>query len=435
MILNTARRSIDDRETAKGGILMNMHDGALPSDGFDPFDLNTPHALWKEFREEQPIFFHEPSGYWVVSRYDDVKAIFDDWKTFSSENAQKPMRPMSEEGKRILKEGGFTAYSGLTARVPPDHTRIRKIAQGAFGPRRFKSIEPQIEVIVKEHLDLLEEAGKGGAVVNFWEIVAFPVPAHVLFTLMGIPDADVPKIKQYGASRGKMTWSDLSDEEMIPVAHDMVAYWKYIHDLLDMRRENPGDDFPSDMLAAQAEGAEIDNEEIAGLLYSTLFAGHETTSTFMGNYVLTMMDNRDAWEAIKADQSLIPNAVEEMLRYMPSVVGWRRKAREAKVIGGVELPAGAEILMITGAANRDEAQFPAGEELNIMRSNARTHLSFGYGIHYCLGFQLAKMEAAILLRQLSERFPDMRLAPGFEAEYHRNITFRVPTSVMVTLGK
>lgn len=410
---------------------MNVIDTIRGPDAYDPYDLNNPHPEWQHFRDEQPIFFHEPSGYWIASRYDDIKAIFDDWKTFSSENAQKPMRPMCEEGRRILKEGGFTAYSGLTARVPPDHTRIRKIAQGCFGPRRFKSIAPQIEEIVARHLDQLEEAGRGGGAVNFWDVVAYPVPAYVLFTLMGIPDEDVPKIKQYGASRGKMTWSDLTDEEQIPVAHDMVAYWKYIHDLLDMRRENPGDDFPSDLLRLQAEGADIADEEIAGVLYSTLFAGHETTSTFMGNYVIEALRNRDAWEAMKADPSLIPNAVEEMLRFTPSVVGWRRKARHAAKVGGVDLPEGAEILMLTGSANRDESQFPDGERLDITRQNARTHLSFGYGIHYCLGFQLAKMEGQALVRQLAERFPTLRLADGFVPEYNRNISFRVPKSVMV----
>ncbi len=410
---------------------MNAMGGSLPSDGYDPFDLNTPHSRWKAFREDEPIFFHEPTGYWIVSRYDDIKAIFDDWQTFSSENAQKPVRPMGPAARKVLTDGGFTAYSGLTARVPPDHTRIRKVAQSCFGPRRFKSIEPQIETIVARHLDMLEAAGRSGQPVNFWEIVAYPVPAHVLFTLMGIPDADVPRIKQYGASRGKMTWGDPSDEDQIAIAHDMVAYWKYIHDLLDLRRANPGDDFPSDLLRLQAEGAEITDEEIAGVLYSTLFAGHETTSTFMGNYVVAMMDNRNAWDEIRANPALIANAVEEMLRYMPSVVGWRRKARHAKTVGGVDLPAGAEILMITGSANRDESHFPDGETLNIHRDNARSHLSFGYGIHYCLGFQLAKMEAQALLRQLSQRFPTLRLAPGFRPDYHRNIGFRVPKSVLV----
>ena len=404
--------------------------GTAPSDGFDPFDLNSPHARWKAFREEEPIFFHADAGYWVVSRYTDIKAIFDDWKTFSSENAQKPARPMCDAARKVMTDGGFTAYSGLTARVPPDHTRIRKVAQSCFGPRRFKSIAPQIETIVARHLDALQAAGGTGP-VNFWEIVAYPVPAYVLFTLMGIPDEDVPKIKQYGASRGKMTWGDPTDAEQIAIAHDMVAYWKYIRDLLDMRRATPGDDFPSDLLRLQAEGADITADEIAGVLYSTLFAGHETTSTFMGNYVLTMMDNRDAWDAVKADSALIPNAVEEMLRYMPSVVGWRRKARHAATVGGVDLPAGAEVLMITGSANRDEAQFPGGEKLDILRENARSHLSFGYGIHYCLGFQLAKMEAVELLRQLSHRFPTLRLSPGFVPDYMRNLGFRVPKSVLV----
>ncbi|CUH80592.1 hypothetical protein SAMN04488093_10616 [Tropicibacter naphthalenivorans] len=246
---------------------MNAHDGSLPSKGYDPFDLNKPHARWEEFRKEQPIFFDEPSGYWIVSRYEDCKQIFDDWKTFSSENAQKPMRPMCEAGRQVLKDGGFTAYSGLTARVPPEHTRIRKIAQSCFGPRRFKSIAPMIKQIVSDHLDKLEAAGAQQMPVDFWQVVAYPVPAYVLFTLMGIPDEDVPKIKRYGEARARMTWSDLSDEEQIPVAHDMVAYWKYIHDLLDMRRANPGDDFPSDLLRLQAEGAVLSNDEIAGVLF------------------------------------------------------------------------------------------------------------------------------------------------------------------------
>ena len=409
---------------------MKDHKGTAPSEGYDPFDLNAPHARWKAFREEEPLFYHAETGYWVASRYDDIKAIFDDWQTFSSENAQKPMRPMGEAGRKVLKDGGFTAYSGLTARVPPDHTRIRKVAQSCFGPRRFKTIAPQIETIVARHLDALQAKGGHGP-VNFWEVVAYPVPAYVLFTLMGIPDEDVARIKQYGASRGKMTWGDLTDDEQVPVAHDMVAFWKYIHDLLDLRRAVPGYDCPSDLLRLQAEGADIADEEIAGVLYSTLFAGHETTSTFMGNYVLAMMDNPDAWEMIKADPTKISGAVEEMLRYMPSVVGWRRKARHATKVGGVDLPAGAEVLMITGSANRDEAQFPGGEKLDITRENARSHLSFGYGIHYCLGFQLAKMEAAELLRQLALRFPTLRLAPGFVPEYQRNIGFRVPKSVLV----
>ena len=406
-------------------------DGALPSDGYDPFDLNSPHGRWKEFREEQPVFYHEATNYWVVSRYADIKGIFDDWKTYSSENAQAPMRPMCDEGRQVMRDGGFTAYSGLTARVPPDHTRIRKVAQGCFGPRRFKSIEPQIEAIVARHLDALAAAGRRSMPVDFWREVAYPVPAYVLFALMGIPDADVPMIKSFGESRLTLTWGNLSDAEQIPHAHNMVKYWAYCRALVAARKASPGDDFPSDLARLQAEGADIADDEIAGVMYSVLFAGHETTSTLMGNAVISLMTNRAAWDNLKANPALIPGTVEEILRFSPSVVGWRRKSRTDSVVGGVTIPAGANILMITGSANRDEAQFPGGESFDQTRDNARTHLSFGYGIHYCLGFQLAKMEGAVVLRQLSERFPSLRLVPGFTPDYQRNIGFRVPKSVMV----
>jgi cytochrome P450 len=410
---------------------MNAIDRAMPSADYDPFDLNKPHADWQFFRENQPVFFHEETGYWILSRYDDIKAVFDDWQTYSSENAQAPMRPMCEAGRQVMKDGGFTAYSGLTARVPPDHTRIRKIAQGCFGPRRFKAIEPQIEIIVRNHLDALEARGRQSMPVDFWKEVAYPVPAHVLFTLVGIPDEDVPMIKSFGESRLALTWGFLTDEEQLPHAHNMVKYWAYCRALVQARKDTPGDDFPSDLARLQAEGADITDDEIAGVMYSVLFAGHETTSTLMGNAVITLMNNRSSFEAIRADPSLIPATVEEILRFSPSVVGWRRKSRSESVVGGVTLPAGANILMFTGSANRDESQFKNGETFDPARTNARTNLSFGYGIHYCLGFQLAKMEGAIVLRQIAERFPTLRLAPGFEAQYQRSVGFRVPKSVLV----
>lgn len=413
---------------------MNAIDGTFAPDDFDPFDLNTPQAAWQSFRTDAPVFFHEASGYWVVSRYEDIKAIFDDWKTFSSENVNKPMRPICARAKQIMVDGGFTAYSGLTSRVPPDHTRIRKIAQGCFGPRRFKQIEPQIAGIVDRHLDRLEELGRAGP-VDFWHEVAYPVPAHVLFTLMGIPDEDVPKIKMYGESRSILTFGEPDDDEQCVHAQNLVEYWNYIDALLNSRMENPGDDFPSDMLRLKAEGADITHDEIKGVMYSTLFAGHETTSSLMGNSMITLLSHRPAWEALKADPAKIPGAVEEVLRFSPSVVGWWRKARTATTVGGVEIPEGAEILMLTGSANRDDGQFADGDTLDIGRANARTHLSFGYGIHYCLGFQLAKMEGKIVLEKLTERFPDITLASDFQSLFMRNVTFRVPVSVMVETNK
>lgn len=402
----------------------------LSTEGYDIFDLNAPHTKWLELREDAPVFQDPQTGYWIVTRHADVKAVFEDWNTFSSDNAQAPMRPMCDAGKQIMKDGGFTVYSGLSARVPPDHTRIRKIAQSAFGPRRFKAIQPRIEAIIDRHLNKIAIAGS----CDFFREVAYDVPALVLFALMGIPDEDVPKVKDWAASRALLTWGNLSDEEQLPLAQKMVEYWSYCRNLVAARKETPGDDFPTDMVQAQANGADITDEEIAGVMYSVLFAGHETTTTLMSNAVITLMSNRHAWEAICADPSLIPKATEEVLRFEPSIVSWRRRAKTKAAIGGVPVPEGANILLVMGSGNRDKAVFENAETFDIHRDNARNHLSFGYGIHFCIGFQLAKLEFGIMLRELASRFPHMTMKPNQHIEYLHNISFRVPNKVMLDLG-
>lgn len=397
---------------------------------FDPFDMSKPDVAWRELREQSPVFFHQRTGYWVVTQYDDIKAVYTDWESFSSENAQAPVRPMCEAGKKVMKDGGFTVYSGLSARVPPDHTRIRKIVQLAFGPRRFKAIEPRIESICDRALDGIANLGE----VDFYREIAYPVPALVLFALMGIPDEDVPKVKDWAASRALLTWGNLTDEQQIPHAHNMVDYWAYCRELVSLRKQQPGDDLPSDLLRAQADGGEITDEEIAGVMYSVLFAGHETTTNLMANGLRALLENRESWEAICADPKAIKNTIEEALRFSPSIVSWRRRATVDATIGGIAIPKGADILLIMGSGNRDAALFNDGEKFDITRDNARKHISFGYGIHFCPGYQLAKMEFGIMLKKLTERFPDMQLATGKTINYMDNISFRVPQSMEISTG-
>ena len=208
----------------------------------------------------------------------------------------------------------------------------------------------------------------------------------------------------------------------------------HIGGIVEARTENPGDDFPSDLVRAMQDGADITEEEIAGVMYSTLFAGHETTTTLMANALNVLMDNRDAWDALVEDPSLVRAATEEVLRYAPSIVSWRRKAKKPTEIGGISVPEGADILMVMGSGNRDDAVFPDGERFDISRTNARTHLSFGYGIHFCIGFQLAKMEFGIMLRELVSRFPNMVLNETQTINYLPSISFRVPDKLVVQPG-
>ena len=394
---------------------------------FDPFDLRDPFPFYEWARADAPVFFSDELKHFVVARHADIKAVFEDWRTFSSENAQAPLRPICEEGKRIMREGGFTAYSGLSARVPPDHTRIRKLVQGCFGPRRFKSIEPAIKAIVNRAIDGFAERGHADVFREF----AYDVPALVLFKLVGVPDADVPNVKSWAVSRAVLTWGSLTDEEQLPHARNMVDYWNYCRELVRKRHSDPTDDLPGDLVRLQLEGAEITDEEIAGVLYSILFAGHETTTTLMANGIRELLLRRENWDAIVANPALIPGAVDEVLRFSPSIVAWRRRALKDAEIGGVAVPKESSILLLLGSANRDETVFAEPARFNVRRSDARSHLGFGYGIHACVGQQLARIEFAIALSELTRRLPGLRLKSDQSFAFSRNSSFRVPTALHV----
>lgn len=398
--------------------------------GYEPFDQQDPFPSYAALRSEQPVMFDERIGYWVVTRYDDVKAVFADWETFSSENAQAPVRERGPEARRIMDEGGFTAYSGLSARVPPDHTRIRKAAAKAFTPRRFKVLEPEIRANVVRLLEtMLARTERRGDLVRD---LAHDVPTITILTLLGADVDMVDTYKRWSDSRSAMTWGDLSDEEQVPHAHNLVEYWTECRRLVEEAHTTERDSLVGDLVRMQAEGDPVSDHEIASLCYSLLFAGHETTTTLISNALRVLLGHPGQWQQVVADPSRIASAVDEVLRYSPSIVGWRRRALADAEIGGVAIAQGADVLLLMGAANRDEARFEEPETFDITRANARDHLSFGFGIHYCLGNLLAKLQARITLEEVARVAPDLRLVEGDPITFGDNLSFRAPSSVPVT---
>ena len=374
--------------------------------------------------------FDERTGYYVVSRYDDIKAVFDDWETFSSENAQAPVRERGPQAKRIMEEGGFTAYSGLSARRPPEHTRIRAVAQKAFTPRRYKVLEPFIRQNIVDQIErMLARPERRG---DLFRDLAYDVPTITILTLIGADTGMVDTYKRWSDSRAAMTWGDLNDEEQIPHAHNLVEYWQECQRLVAHAKEHGGDNLTADMVKAQAEGAEISDHEIASLLYSLLFAGHETTTTLISNTFRVLLADRAQWQRVVEDEKLVNGTIDEVLRYSGSIVAWRRKALKDTEVAGVPIPEGAGLLLLMGSANRDDTQFEDPGTFDITRPNAREHLSFGYGIHYCLGNQLARLQARIALQEVARRAPGLRLADPETITFRENISFRVPESVPVT---
>jgi cytochrome P450 len=376
------------------------------------------------------VAFDDRIGYWVVTRYADVKAVFEDWETFSSENAQAPVREHGPQASEIMAEGGFTAYSGLSARVPPDHTRIRKIVARAFTPRRYKVLEPAIRRNVVRLLgDMLARDARAGDVVRD---LANDVPTTTILTLFGVDTSQVDIYKRWSESRAAMTWGDLDDDQQVPHARNLVEYWQECLLLVEDAHGNDRDSLVGDLVRAQADGEPITDHEIASICYSLLFAGHETTTTLIANALRVLLDHPEQWKRLVADPvAVAAGAIDEVLRYSPSIVAWRRRATRDATIGGVAIPRGANILLLMGSANRDPARFKDPETFDVDRANAREHLSFGYGLHFCLGSMLARLQARIVLEEVARRAPGLRLDEAHPTRYGANLSFRSPLAVAV----
>lgn len=402
------------------------HAGAVAKE-FEPYNLKNPFPFYKKAREEEPVFYNKELDYWVVTRHEDIKAIFTDWKTFTSENAQSPLQTLDPRAKKIMDDAGMIGLSGLSGRIPPDHTRIRRIVGMGFNISRFKKLEPQIRELAKKQIDAFKNDGQAEIVKQ----LAYDLPALVIFMLLGVPAEDVAKVKDWAVSRLMITWGDLTAEEQIYHAENIVRYFNYCKNLVKLRHENPTDDLPGDLVRYQLEGNEITDHEIATICYSVLFAGHETTTTLIGNSVRELLLHRESWERICQDPKLISKAVEEVLRYSPSIVAWRRKSTEDAVIGGIKIPKNSNLLLVMGSGNRDETVFEEGESFQIDRNGARNHLSFGYGIHFCIGSALAKLEAKIVLEELTAAIPQLQLKKGQDFEFAPNTSFRAPVAVEV----
>ncbi len=312
-----------------------------------------------------------------------AQARSEDPETYSAQITLSPATPFTDEVLATLKEGGFAS---------------------------------------KSEVDLVAE-------------IFYEFPAHILFLILGIPDSDVRKIKQWADNRLFLTFGQLTPAEQLKCAKDMVAYWHYTEALVEQRSTSPGDDYPSQLLKLRDDDDSILTlNEIVSVVFGLLLAGHETTTNASANAFHTLLTHRENWQMICADPGLIPNAVHEALRFKSSVVCWRRKTMKSVEIAGTQIPAGANLLLALGSANRDEDRFDDAHVFDVMRKDANQNISFGYGKHFCVGAPLARLEMEVLLEEMTNRFPEMRLVEDQDIDIIRTIAFRGPTRLLVNLG-
>ncbi|HEY2386707.1 MAG TPA: cytochrome P450 [Candidatus Binatia bacterium] len=392
----------------------------------DPY-LADPYPFWRTARRTEPVFYSPELDYWVVTCFDDIKAIFADPESFSAGNAQHPITPLAPEVVELLS-GGLKTKPTMSNADPPEHTRIRKSTWTAFGPKRVAQLEPEVRRIVTRYLDEMQEARSADLVHEMF----YDLPVLVLFLFLGMPAEDVARVKSWSRNRLLLTWGRLSPEQQMVEARGLLEYWKYTEAFVARQAANPPDNYVGDLIrVSRHDESELSLHEVTNVVYGLLLAGHETTTSMSANAIVTLMRHRDAWERLCADPSLIPNAVEEVLRYDSSVITWRRRTRKPVEVGGVTIPEGANLLLALCSGNRDETHFPEPDRFDLDRGNARNHLSFGFGIHYCLGAPLARLELRVVLEEITRRMPSLRLVPDQRWEFSPNTSFRGPTRLLV----
>jgi cytochrome P450 len=406
--------------------------GCPVDESFDPLDagfLADPYAvLARRPGGGAPVFFAPAIGYYVVASYEAVEQVFRDTTAYSAAVAQAPLVPIVAEAQRILLAGGYRPQPTMVSLDEPEHARLRKPAARALSMKRVTAMIPAIEATTARLLD----AVAGAAEFDLVATLAFPLPANIVFSLMGVPERDYGQLKRWCGYRAALGWGRPAPQEQVEIATSMAAYRTYLRDLVDIKAGEPGNDLASDLIAIHREAPErLTLDEIGSILFSLSFAGHETTTGLIGNTVRRLLEDPGRWPEIAADPGLIPGAVEESLRYDPSVPAWRRVTTRPVTLAGVDLPAGARLFLWLAAAGRDEEAFPRPDEFDPRRTSADHHLAFGKGLHYCLGANLGKLEAQIALAELARRYPALTPAPGQHLTFHPNISFRGPQSLLV----
>ena len=409
---------------------MSTISGCPAHPSFDPLGeafLRDPFALMDDL---PPVFFAPSLDYYVVTRYADVERVFLDPETFSAANAQLPLISLSPEVGKTLLDGGHKPQPSMVSLDPPAHGRLRKPAARAFTPRRVNDMEPRIRATAAELLDAVDAT----APFDLIEALAFPLPMRIMFGFMGVPEADWARLKEWCGSRASLAWGRPTPEEALHHAQQMVLYRRYLRDLVAAKADARGDDFCSALLEIHDEDADaLTHEEVASILFSLSFAGHETTNNLIGNCVRRLLEARERWDRLVGEPSLIPSAVDEILRFDPSVPVWRRVTTRPVELGGVSLPEGAKLFLWLAAAGRDGEVFPEPDAFDPERSNSRRTLAFGRGIHFCIGSALGRLEASLALEELTRRFPGLRLEPADqEIPFHPNISFRGPQELWVS---
>lgn len=383
--------------------------GAATDLVYNPYAFSVhedPYVIYRRLRDEAPVYWNPDLEFWAFSRFDDVQAAFKDYETYSSAN-----------GIALEARGRAEQFPMLITLDPPEHTVMRKLVSRVFTTRRVAALEDETRRIVRGYLDPIVEAGECDLVAD----LTGPFPMDVISAVLGVPEGDRPQLRS-DADR-ILVREDGSMEIPAEALEGFAALIGYFADDLTNRRAGRGEGLLTDLAQLEVEGRHLTDEEVLGFCILFVIAGHETTTKMVANAVELLSRHPDERRKIVTDPALVPDCIEEVVRFHNSTQYMHRTLTRDVELHARTMRAGESVLLLIGAANRDEREFgPTAETFDIERRPER-HLAFGYGAHFCLGAGLARMEGRVALEEIHRRIPDYEIDHDRKARFHSgNVT-------------
>jgi cytochrome P450 len=397
---------------------------SIAVDLFAPEFAADPHPVLRSLRAEHPVHYEEHTGLWLVSRYADIRSVLSDTVTYQPDNALTAVTPVSGDAMRLLARAGFGLPPTLANNGTDSHAGLRRLVARFFTAKRVAGAVPLIRRLLAGRLDDLT------GVVDLAALVAYETPARVLLALLGIEDVDLPVFKTWCESSLELFWGNPDRERQLAVAADAAEFHRWLSARL--AASGSGEDLFSALVRHRAPGGRpLTRKEAVAVCYFLLIAGQETTTQLLSTLLRRVAGRPDLWRRLHTGESgLAEQVVEEILRYEPPVITWRRVTARPTTLAGVDLPAGAHVLLMLAGSGADPAAFTDPEEFCPGRSRARQHLAFGHGRHFCLGAGLARTEATEVLRLVTAALPAVELVDPAPPMLGL-LSFRAPLRVLV----
>ncbi len=397
-----------------------------PLSHLPPGSLENPYPRLSAMRERAPVLWSAAGNQWLVLRYEEASSILRNGKFGKRLDRWKHPQFVMRQAMKIFRRGGSQS---ILLQDPPDHTRVRSLVNAAFTPKVVRDLELHIQEIADSLIDKLSREKSVDLISDF----AFPLPVTVIAELLGVPLKDR---ERFGDWSRKITLGlDVSGHplRLVNSVWAMEELRRYLSNTIRKKRDNPGKDLISSLITAQLDNNScLSQEELLANTILILIAGHETTTNLIGNGVYNLLNQPHQLKLLGEEPKLIGAAVEEVLRFDPAVQLIRRIANDDVDIGGVTLRRNDGITILIGACNRDPLVFEEPDTFNVERKNSNKHLTFGAGIHFCLGAELARTEARVAFRQLFSRLPLLKLSGSDPIAYKKPFGLRGPKRLSVS---